>query len=83
METPHDGNHYSVPPAHAGQRLEVRARVGEPQYAPPSPATHKVGNFRDQRWGIPMILDKRHYGLHSRTPINSDALLGRPCRPRH
>jgi len=26
-----DGNHYSVPPAHAGQRLEVRARVGEPQ----------------------------------------------------
>lgn len=25
-----DGNHYSVAPAHAGQRLEVRARVGEP-----------------------------------------------------
>jgi len=24
----------------------------------PSPAPHKVGNSRDRRWGIPVILDK-------------------------
>jgi len=26
-----DGNSYSVPPGHAGRRVEIRARVGEPQ----------------------------------------------------
>ncbi len=46
-----DGNRYSLPPAHAGRRVEVRARVGEPHLRIFSAAGALVASHRSATAG--------------------------------
>ena len=59
-----EGNRYSVPPGHAGRRVEVRARVGEPVLTVVSPAGTLVATHRRAPTGAGQtVRTQEHAGL--------------------
>jgi transposase len=56
-----EGNRYSVPPAHAGRRVTVRARVGEPQLQVFSPAGAVIATHRRAPTGAGQLVRSREH----------------------
>jgi transposase len=56
-----EGNRYSVPPTHAGRRVRIRARVGEPQLSVVSPAGVLLATHRRAPAGAAQTVRSREH----------------------
>jgi transposase len=75
-----EANRYSVPPAHAGKRLVVRARVGEPHLQILSPAGALVATHRRAPAGAGQVLRSDEHAAQLEQAV-LDAFTTQPsCR---
>jgi transposase len=75
-----EGNHYSVPPAHAGRTLTVHARVGEPVLRLISAAGEIVATHRRATAGAGQTLRSTEHAAALERAVLAAFTTGKTCR---